>query len=90
MGGSGMSEPRRTSLIDLMVVVAGVAVGCAYEPDYGTKTLSLTLFPLASRPIQILALGTAGAIVVRRLRYGGMPREAEWPRSFWRPASQAR
>ncbi len=79
MAEAGMAEPRRTSLIDLMVLIAGIAVGCAYEPDYLTRTLSLTLFPVANRPIQILALGIAAAILVRRVRHGGMPRDAEWP-----------
>jgi hypothetical protein len=83
-------EPRRMSLADLLVGVAGCAVGFSVEPlflgwrqgidAYGIGSFEYnSLWWTARGPLLILALATALAILVRRARYGGMPRPTEWP-----------
>lgn len=84
------AEPRRMSLADIMVAVAGCAVGYSLQPfllewvhahDFyaaGSFTYE-SLFFTARRPLMILGFAIAAAIVVRTARYGRMPRAAEWP-----------
>ena len=83
------TEPRGMSLIDLMVAVAGCAVGYFLQPfslgwvpsvdAYGTGFFGYdSLFWTACRPLLILGFATAAAILVRQARYRRMPRPAEW------------
>jgi hypothetical protein len=83
------AEPRGMSLVDLMVAVAGCAVGYFLQPfslgwvlsvdAYGTGSFGYdSLFGTARRPLLILGFATAAAILVRQVRYGRMPRPAEW------------
>jgi hypothetical protein len=84
------TEPRWMSLADLMVVVAGCAIGYSLNPFipgwtrpidvYGTGSFEYaSLFWTARGPLLILGFAIAAAIVLRRARYGGTPRRAEWP-----------
>jgi hypothetical protein len=83
-------EPTKNSLVDLMVVIAGIALGCALEPISPGWRLVVemndvarwqftSLHETARHPILVIAFSTAAAIVVRRFRYGGMPRPGECP-----------
>jgi drug/metabolite transporter superfamily protein YnfA len=89
MEGRPRVEPGRIALLDLMVVVAGVAVGFALWPikrgwamieEY--NGLQQGPFPsiylTAVGPILILGLATAAAIIAGLLRHGGWPRPADW------------
>src|SRR5271166_1248315 len=84
------TEPTNTSLVDLMVVMAGIALGCALEPISPGWRLVVemndvarwqvtSLYQTARLPILVIAFATAAAILVRRFSYGGMPRPGEWP-----------
>jgi hypothetical protein len=77
------------SLADLMVAVAGCAVGYSLQPfspgwvevgdAYGAGSFHYySIFWTARRPLLILAFAVAAAILVRQARYGRMPRPAEW------------
>jgi hypothetical protein len=90
MGVMRGTEPTKTSLVDLMVVIAGIALGCALEPiSPGWRQVGemndvarwqfTSLYETARHPILVIAFSTAAAILVRRFRYGGMPRPGEWP-----------
>ena len=78
------------SLIDLMVAVAGFAVGYFLQPfslrwvlsadAFGIGSFAYdSLFWTARRPLLIVGFATTAAILVRQVRYGRMPRPAEWP-----------
>lgn len=88
MNPTPRAEPRRMSLTDLMVVVAGWAVGYSLQP-FSTEWIQAyngasffeydSLFLTLRRPLLILAFSLAAVIVVRLARYARMPRLAEWP-----------
>src|SRR5262245_25876310 len=91
MGTMRGTEPTNPSLVDLMVVIAGIGLGCALEPltlvgwrrmgevsDVARWELT-SLYQTARLPILVIGFATAAAILVRRFRYGGMPRPGEWP-----------
>jgi drug/metabolite transporter superfamily protein YnfA len=89
MEGGPRVQPRRIALLDLMVVVAGVAAGFALWPieprwaEIGEYNLRQggscpSIYLTAVGPILILGLATAAAIVAGRFRHGGWPRPAEW------------
>jgi hypothetical protein len=78
------------SLTDLMVVVAGCAVGYSLLPlspgwvrrydAYGTRSSEYdSLFWTFRKPLLILAFAMAAVIIGRQVRYRRMPRPAEWP-----------
>src|SRR5262245_44584843 len=90
MGTMRGTEPTKTSLVDLMVIIAGIAVGYALEPiSWGWRQAGemndvvrwqfTSLYQTARLPILVIAFATAAAILVRRVRYGGMPRPGDWP-----------
>jgi hypothetical protein len=90
MGVMRGTEPTNISLVDLMVIIAGIALGCAMEPiSPGWRLVGemndvvrwqfTSLHETARHPILVIAFSTAAAILVRRFRYGGMPRTGEWP-----------
>lgn len=83
------TETRWMSLADLMVAVAGCAVGYSLQPfspgwvvvhdAYGVGSFHYdSIFWTARRPLLILAFAVAAATLVRQARYGRMPRPAEW------------
>jgi hypothetical protein len=78
------------SLTDLMVAVAGCAVGYSLRPFYLAWVKSGDLYATGSflyqspfwtfrTPLLILGFALAAVIIVRQARYGRMPRSAEWP-----------
>ena len=84
-------EPRGMTLADLMVVVAGLAVGLVVQPVRleTTRVLQACGFYAnvvkyesvnwtAARFALPLALAVGAAVIARRTRFGGMPRPAEW------------
>jgi hypothetical protein len=85
------TEPRGISLTDLIVLVAGCAVGCTLQPlspksvpsgdVYGTGFYGeYSLFgTIIRRPLLVIAFAIAATILVRLARHGRMPRPAEWP-----------
>ncbi len=89
MGPSPRPEPRWMSLTDLMVLVAGCAVGYSLQPFaagwvegdvYGQCFSGYdSLLWTFRTPLLILAFAVAAVIMVRQARYGRMPRPAEWP-----------
>ena len=83
-------EPKGITLSDLMVVVAGVAIGYALGPvsaepsrlfiGLGAYTIIANQpYTPPTRPGFIAAFAVALAIVARRVRYGGWPRVGVWP-----------
>jgi len=83
-------EPKGITLSDLMVVVAGVAIGyglgpITMEPSISTIFLGAQEirfhFPYipSNRPVYIAAFAISLAVLVRRARYGGWPRVGDWP-----------
>jgi len=82
-------EPRGITLSDLMVVVAGVAIGYGLGPISMEPSIAwnlngiLTVFYISlipqNRHVYIAAFAIALAVIVRRARYGGWPRVGDWP-----------
>ena len=90
MGRTPRPEPKGITLADLMVVVAGVAIGYALGPisakpgiliDFYVSGTFIQYDPYIphTRPGFIAAFAIALAIVVRRARHGGRPRLGDWP-----------
>jgi len=83
-------EPRGPRLADLLLIVAGFAIGLT-SPNLGFELVSVqppydnrnglghlsALWTVADGAFTV-GLAAALAILVRRIRFGGMPRPAEW------------
>jgi hypothetical protein len=91
MSSEGRGERAGVTLADLMLAVSGVAVGFAVEPVRAETSrvvqvcafimpvsVYTSLYWTLARFALPLALALALVVLVRRARYGGLPRAAEW------------
>jgi hypothetical protein len=90
MDSEPRAEPRWVTLADLMVAVAGWAVGYAVLPFtwnrmgamdvYGTTPfMYVSVFQTARRPLLVAGFTTAVVAIVRQARFRRTSRPAEWP-----------
>jgi hypothetical protein len=91
MGGTAGREAVGITLADGMIAVVGVAVGFVLEPVraetsrvvqvcgfVGPVSVYTSLYWTLARFALPIVLGVVLALVVRRVRHGGLPRAGEW------------
>ena len=91
MGIAAGREANGATLADVMIAVVGVAVGFVVEPVRAETSRVVqvcgflspvsqytSLYWTLARFAQPVVLGLVLALVVRRARYGGLPRAGEW------------